>query len=204
MGAGVRPPFAALLAAAGLVLAGCASSSHPASVARGLPRDLVLEARPIGKGAQFRPPAAGPLPGRCLPQLGPRIGVHVEVFAANRVVLVPRGIGTRPPFGFSAGRIDRARCYGALVTIDPTGLVLVRPGPRLTLSALFRAWGQPLSPRRVASFSASTRNPVAVFVDGRRRPGSPGSVPLTAHDEIVVEVGPHVPPHAFYTFPPNT
>jgi hypothetical protein len=29
-------------------------------------------------------------------------------------------------------------------------------------------------------------------------------VPLTPHAEIVLEVGPHVPPHASYTFPPGT
>ena len=37
----------------------------------------------------------------------------------------------------------------------------------------------------------------------RRAPvnGSPGRVPLTRHAEIVLEVGPYVPPHSAYTFP---
>ena len=133
-----------------------------------------------------------------------RVGVHVEVFAANRVVLVPAGIGTRPPRSFSAGRISSARCYGELVTLDPTGLVLVRTGSRPLLADLFRAWGQPLSARRLASFSASKGARVAVFVDGRRWRGSPGSVPLAPHAEIVLEVGPYVPPHRSYTFPPGS
>jgi hypothetical protein len=46
--------------------------------------------------------------------------------------------------------------------------------------------------------------PVAVFVNGRRWHGSPGSVPLTAHSEIVLELGPHVPPHTSYAFPSGT
>jgi hypothetical protein len=130
--------------------------------------------------------------------------VHLEVFAANRVVLIASGIGTRPPRTLFAGRIARAGCYGALVTIDPTGLVLVRPGARLTVAAVFRAWGEPLSQHRIASFTAPPGQSVSVFVDGQRRAVSPGSVPLTRHAEIVLEVGPYVPPHASYTFPPST
>jgi hypothetical protein len=42
-----------------------------------------------------------------------------------------------------------------------------------------------------------------VFVDGRRCPGAPQAVPLTRHAEIVLEVGPHVPPHPAYHFPPG-
>jgi hypothetical protein len=118
-------------------------------------------------------------------------------------VLVPAGIGTRPPRRFDAGRISSARCYGELVTLDPTGLVLVRPGSHATAADLFRAWGEPLSTRHLASFSASANAPVAVFVDGHRWPGSPEKVPLTRHAEIVLEVGPYVPPHHRYTFPPG-
>ncbi len=151
----------------------------------------------------FHPPAAGPILGTCRPQLGPRRGVHVEVFAADRVVLIPAGLGTRPPRSFSAGRISGARCYGDLVTLEPTGVALARPQARLRLSDLFRAWGQPLTRRRLASFWAPGRTPVDVFVGGRKWRGSPGSVPLRPHAEIVLEVGPHVPPHVSYTFPPG-
>lgn len=142
--------------------------------------------------------------GRCGHRLGPRYGVHVEVFAANRVVLIPAAIGTRPPRTFSAGRISGAGCYGDLVTLEPTGVVLARPGRRLSLADLFRGWGQPLSPGRLASFRTLVGTRVAVFLDGRRWRGPPGQVPLTRHSEIVLEVGPHVPPHASYTFPPGT
>jgi hypothetical protein len=129
--------------------------------------------------------------------------VHVEVFGADRVVLLPAGIGTAPPRRLSAGRIAAAGCYGDLVTLDPTGVVLIRPGAELSLSDVFRAWGQPLSPRRLSSFSAPEGQEVAVFVDGRRWSGSPGGVPLVSHAEIVLEVGPHVPPHTSYRFPPG-
>jgi len=72
------------------------------------------------------------------------------------------------------------------------------------LADLFRAWGQPLSPKRLASFSASPGASVEVFVNGRRWVGPPGEVAMRPHSEIVLEVGPHVPPHKAYTFPPGT
>src|SRR5580704_12651470 len=192
----------AALISGGLV-SGCGTSLDVVAKSPGIPHSLLLQARPIGSGASFRPPATGPVTGGCRQRLGPRSGVHVELFADNRVVIVAAGIGTRPPRSHLLGRISRAACYGTVVTLEPTGVVLVRAGSRPLLSDLFRAWGQPLSPRRLASF-ASTGMPVAVFVDGRRWHGLPGNVPLTAHSEIVLEIGPHVPPHTSYAFPPGT
>jgi hypothetical protein len=178
-----------------------AVGQQPASP--GIPSALLGQARPIGTGPRFRLPVTGPVSGACTATLGPRDGVHVEVFAANRVLLLPAGIGTGPPRSLLDGRVTAARCYGALASLDPTGVVLVRPGALLTLASLFRSWGEPLSPTRLASFSAAPGSEVAVFVNGRRWPGAPSAVPLTRHSEIVLEVGPRVPPHSSYMFPPG-
>lgn len=175
-----------------------------ASSATAIPSALLSQARPIGTGPRFHPPAAGPVIGPCTRTLGPRAGVHVEVFASGRVLLLPAGIGVQAPRSLLDGRITRAGCYGTLVTLDPTGLVLVRPGAGLTLGTLFRSWGQPLSPTRLTSFGAPAGSRVTVFVNGKRWPGSPASVPLTRHAEIVLEVGPAVPPHPSYAFPAGT
>jgi hypothetical protein len=189
-----------VLALALCLLAGCSAATHSATT--GIPAALLREARPIGAGPRFRPPVSdGHITGHCRPALGPHYAAHVELFAANRAVIVPAGIGTRPRLPASGGPVPHARCYGDVVTIDPTGVVLVRTGQRATLSDLFHAWGQPLSPRRLASFSAQGREAVEVFVDGQRRYGRPGDVPLTARAEIVLEVGPHVPPHTAFAFP---
>ena len=192
--------------AAAAVLSACASSQSPARppATASIPRALLSEARPIGTGPRFTLPASGPVAGACQRSLGPRVGVHVEVFAANRVLLLPAGIGAQQPWAKLNGRITSASCYGALVTLDPTGLVLVRPGAGLTLADLFRSWGEPLSRTRLTSFSAPAGTQVAVFVDGRRLNAAPPSVPLTRHAEIVLEVGPPVPPHSSYAFPPGT
>jgi hypothetical protein len=185
-----------------LVLGGCGASATSPPREQAIPAALIAQARPIGHGAAFHPPARGWVgtgSGTCRAPLGRRDGVHVELFAANRVVLVAEGIGVRGPVTRSADRITGARCYGDLVTLEPTGVVLTRPGVRLTLADLFRGWGRPLSARRLLSFTG----PVTVFVDGRRRTGPPGRIALTRHAEIVLEVGPHVPPHPAYHFPPG-
>ena len=198
--------IAVLPIAAAAVASACASPQPPARLpaTASIPRALLSEARPIGTGPRFTLPVSGPVAGACQRSLGPRVGVHVEVFAANRVLLLPAGIGAQQPWAKLDGRIASAPCYGALVTLDPTGLVLVRPGARLTLADLFRSWGEPLSRTRLTSFSAPAGSQVAVFVDGRRWNGGPASVPLTRHAEIVLEVGPPVPPHSSYAFPPGT
>ena len=198
--------LAVLPMAAAAVVSACASSQPPARPAAtaAIPRSLLSEARPIGTGPRFTLPASGPVAGSCQRSLGPRVGVHVEVFAANHVLLLPAGIGARGPVAKLNGAITSARCYGALVTLDPTGLVLVRPGAGLTLADLFRSWGEPLSRTRVTSFEAPSGTQVTVFVDGRPWHGAPTAVPLVRHAEIVLEVGPHVPPHSSYAFPPGT
>lgn len=197
----LRPPGAALLCAA--LLAGCGGhATTPSSTPTedGLPAELVAQARPIGRGPAFHPGVTGPVFGACRPQLGRRVGVHIELFGANRVVLVGQGIGTVAPRRVFAGRITSARCYGALVTLDPTGVVYMRPGTRAVLADLFRSWGQSLTPQRLAGFAGR----VSVFVNGSLRAGDPRRIALRPHDEIVLEVGPHVPPHHSYTFPPNS
>jgi hypothetical protein len=146
----------------------------------------------------------GPTIGTCARKLGGRTAAHVELFADDRVVILPAGIGTRPPRRAVDGTIMSARCYAALVTISPTGVVLVRDHLHLRIAELFRSWGQPLSSSRLASFTAAHGSQVIAFVDGRRWPASPSAVPLTRHAEIVLEVGPFVPPHRSFTFPQGT
>ena len=200
MGVGRLAPawVAVSVAVVGALLSACGAATNTTSTA--IPASLIREARPIGRGPRFEPPATGPVIGPCKTTLGPRVGVHVEVFAANRVVVIPAGIGTRPPRALSEGRISRARCYGALVTIDPTGVVRVGVANRLTLAGLFHSWG---SRCRARGWLVSRAHGRGV----RRRPavaGPPGAVALKPHAEIVLEVGPHVPPHSSYTFPPGT
>lgn len=201
--------LAVLLGGSLLVGCGATAARPPGSTATrarsraAIPPTLLAEARPIGNGTRFHPPAPRRVSGRCDRILGPREQVHVEVFAENRVVIVPAGIGVGGPWRLIAGRIAGARCYGGLVTLEPTGVVLVARGARLDLGDLFRAWRQSLSRTRIASFGTSTHDPVRVFVDGRRLAEPLGRVALRAHAEIVLELGPYVPPHSRFDFAPS-
>jgi hypothetical protein len=185
-----------LLASVLAALAGCGGgSAAPAS-------DPTLaqaraQSRPIGAEPRYTPPAADAPAAGCRPRLGPRIAVHAELFADDRVVVVPVGIGVRGARVGGGGRIGGARCYGPIVTLDPTGILLVRPDRARTVGDLFAAWGLPLGPHWMAGF----RGRVRAYVDGRRRPGRVAAIGLARHANVVLQVGPFVPPHVSYTFP---
>jgi hypothetical protein len=183
-----------------LLVAACGSSAPRHSSSGGIPSSLLAGVRPIGRGPRFQPPLRGPVVGACSAQLGRRVQAHIEVFGANRVVLLAPGIGTRAPRRIADGRLTQARCFGAIVTLDPTGIVYFRPGTALTVGDLFSAWGQPLTRTRIASFNGPA---VQVYVNGQPSSLSPRSVPLARDAEIVLEIGPHVPPHSHFTFPPR-
>jgi hypothetical protein len=162
---------------------------------------------PIGVGHAYRPRAATPSvrAGRRLGPLlscrrgGRRYGVHLELFANGRVVVVPAGIGVAAPSRRSFGAIVPGGCTYPARTLTPAGVVEVGVGARLTLGDLFRLWHQPLGRRRLAGFRSP--RPVLAFVDGRRWHGDPGAIPLARHAQIVLEIGGYVPPHAAFLFP---
>jgi hypothetical protein len=159
---------------------------------------------PIGVGPGFRLPAAQPAvlagepvgPFRCV-HGGRRYGAHIELFVRRQVLIVPAGIGVARPWREHLARLTPGGCTYAARTLEPTGVIeLRRP---LTLGDLFRIWGQPLSPARIAGF----RGRVLAFVGGRRRRGDPRTIRLTRHAQVVLELGGYVAPHPRYLFPPG-
>jgi hypothetical protein len=150
----------------------------------------------VSPAVRARAPVAGL---RCRAGALARVGAHVELFARRRSLLIPPGVGIAPPHR-RAGRFVAGPGSYPLRTRERTGVIeLARAGRPLRVRDLFAVWGQPLGPRRLAGF----RGPVRVWVDGRRRPGAPGGVPLRRHAQIVLEVGGYVRPHARYGFPPG-
>jgi hypothetical protein len=160
----------------------------------------------VGPDARWRPPSLSRVVARARPVAGMRCspvdhsrryGVHLELFAARRVVIVAPGIGIAPPRVREGAYVRRGRCSYPARTREPTGVIEVEEGQRLRLGHLFALWGQPLGPRRLAGFSGR----VEAYVGGRRWRGDPRAIPLTRHAQIVLEVGGHVPPHTRYSFP---
>jgi hypothetical protein len=163
--------------------------------------------RPIGAGPSYHPPATSPrvaagLPVgglRCTRAGGSRYGAHVELFANRLVVIVPAGIGIAPPLRRDGAYVRGGRCSYPGRTREPSGVVEIRAGAKLTLGQLFDLWGQPLSRARVAGFGG----PVSAFLAGRRWPGDPRRISLSRHAQIVLEVGGYVAPHRSYLFRPG-
>ncbi|MCW2953031.1 MAG: hypothetical protein JWQ48_2201, partial [Conexibacter sp.] len=157
-----------------------------------------------------RAAAAAPIGAlRCRRDPGRRRFAHLELFAAGRVVPIPPGIGIAPPLVRAGAYVRGGRCSYPVRTTEPTGLLSVRAGgggehaPTVTLGGLFDVWGQPLSRRRMASFRGSARDPVRAYVGGRRWRGDPRAIALAPHAVIVLELGPPIPPHRRYVFPPG-
>ena len=192
--------FRGPVSAAGAALAGALAAVSSAVAAGPI-------ATPIGLGPLFHPRAAGeavlqahPIgTHRCL-GAGKRDGVHVELFARGRVVIVPAGIGVAAPRVQTGAYVEPRGCSYAARTLEPTGVIETRRGSQLTLGDAFRIWGQPLSPTRLAGFATTRSSPVRAYLGGRRWHGPLRSIPLRRHAQIVLEVGRYIPPHRSFLF----
>jgi hypothetical protein len=163
---------------------------------------------PIGRGPRFHPPPApaAVVRGDRLGDLRcgrnqPRFGIHLEVFARGRVVVVPSGIGVARPFARDGAFVEPRGCTYPVRTRAPTGVVEVARGRTLWLGDLFDVWGQPLARTRLAGFTTTTRRPVRAYVGGRRWRGALREIPLRRHAQIVLELGAYIPPHRRFLFP---
>jgi hypothetical protein len=173
------------------------------------PKQLLPTSAPsVGPDARWRPPSLSPAVAAARPIAGmkcsrdharPRFGAHLELFAARRIVIVAPGIGIAPPRHRRGAYVKGGRCNYPARTREPTGVIEVEPGRKLTLGDFFAIWGQPLSKRRLARF----RGNVDAYVGGKLWRGDPRAIPLTRHAQIVLETGGYVPPHVTYRFPPG-
>lgn len=199
------PTCLALALSLGACGAGVPGSPAPGALAGGrVP--ATAEPVSIGIGPRLRPgPGALPQPGLpCRPIGGARDertreAVHLELFAQRRIVIVPAGIGIGAPRRTDGAFVRGGRCAMPLRTTEPTGVIELTPGTRATVGDLFAVWGRKLGDRQLLSF----RGPVRAWVDGRRDRGPVGGIALLDGRQIVIVVGPPVPVHATYAFPPE-
>jgi hypothetical protein len=167
--------------------------------------------RPIGAGPRYQPAplssgvrrAARVAGLTCRSHVGPRVGAHLEVFANERVVIIPAGVGIAPPHRRDGVYVRSGRCSYAARTIEPTGVIHLDPRTHVTVGQFFELWGQPLSERRLAGFVARRGGSVRAYVSGRPWRGNPRDIVLRRHAQVVLEVNGYVPPHSRYLFPPG-
>jgi hypothetical protein len=166
---------------------------------------------PARLAARGAPPWPAPLPGQvpagvqaaglsllATPDDVVRFAVHLDVIVDGRRVTVPAGIGVDA----------RSRLVAALYTSDTSGIIHVgsdSDASVFTLGQFFDEWQVTLTPQHLGGLRSSRYDSVAVYLNGSRVPGQPGSVMLSPHQEIAVTYwpGPVAIP-AGYAFPAGT
>lgn len=121
---------------------------------------------------------------------------QLSLFVQGKQIAIPRNIGI-------VGTVQGV-CLYWIHTHDPTGIIHVEAGNAIspaggnyTLGNFFDIWGLPLSRTNVGRF----KGPVVAFVNGAPYNGDLASIPLRAHQQIVLEVGTPVVPPPHYIFP---
>ena len=156
-------------------------------------------ARPAESAAQFTVSgvAAGETVGgiSCDAQEGQRIHIHQHllIFDHGKLVGIPGNVG----------QPAAKRCIYWLHTHTPDGIIHIEaPKDRsFTLGDFFLVWAQPLTKTSAASAQTAKGESLKVWVDGKPFKGDPRTIPLVAHADIVIQVGPpFITPPKFTTW----
>jgi hypothetical protein len=120
----------------------------------------------------------------CDAQEGQRIHIH------QRLLIVVRG--KEMPIPQYIGIPQGARCIYWVHTHTPDGIIHIEaPSDRsFTLGDFFAVWGQPLDRKHVATAQVKRRESLRAWVNGVLYKGDPATIPLTAHADIVIQIGP--------------
>lgn len=139
-------------------------------------------------------PSGEPVAGiSCDAMEGQRVHIHQHLTILDK--------GTPVPVPFNVGRPAAGTCLYWLHTHTPDGVIHIEsPSDRtFTLGDFFTVWGQPLNAKRAASAMATGKSSMKVWVDGKPYAGDPAKIPLKAHTDVVIEVGPPFPPPPKFT-----
>ena len=129
---------------------------------------------------------------------------HVSLFVRGEQIAIPAGVGiTNPAVTNGYVGFDPTECFYEIHTHDATGIVHLHANAAqsrpLTLGNLFGVWGRTLSRDDVAGNTGS----VIAYVNQQLYSGDLGSIVLSNHTQVTLEVGePRVKPPT-YLFPTN-
>jgi hypothetical protein len=123
-------------------------------------------------------------------QVAYHVHAHLAVFVNGRSRPIPLGIGVVKPIvtqSSSGGFAQASTCYYWLHTHVQDGVIHIESPTKqgYTLSQFFDEWRQPLSATQVAG----AKGVVTAYLNGKRFTGNPGSIPLTPHASIQLDVG---------------
>jgi hypothetical protein len=122
---------------------------------------------------------------------------HLAIFNDGKQIQVPQYIGFAPSLAGGCLYWIHTHDGSGIIHLEAPDIAPPQGGP-YTLGMLFDIWGQPLQRQDVAGFVG----PVTAYVNGTKYDGELSSIPLGAHQQIVLMIGKPVPPPN-YAFPPN-
>ncbi|MDQ2730084.1 MAG: hypothetical protein M3Y56_00355 [Armatimonadota bacterium] len=119
------------------------------------------------------------------------IHAHLSLFNNGIQVAIPQSVGI----------INSGAALYSIHTHAPSGIIHVEaPAPgTFTLGQFFDIWGQPLTVSNIAGLMGT----VTTYINGNLYTGDLSTLPLTAHEEITLEVGTPLVTPPTYLFPPN-
>ena len=129
---------------------------------------------------------------------------HVSLFVRGEQLAIPPGVGIGDPMrtnGYVS--FNPTKCFYEMHTHDASGIIHLHANAGqarpLTLGQLFGVWGRTLSREDVAGNAGS----VTAYVNQELYAGDLGSIVLSDHTQVTLEVGdPRVKPPT-YLFPTN-
>jgi hypothetical protein len=130
---------------------------------------------------------------------------HLTIFVRGSARQVPAGIGIAPPYETAVTPrgvfVKAGACFTWLHTHAADGIIHSEsPVKRTyTLGEFFDIWGEPLDLNRVGP----ARGRVTALFNGRVFTGTLRDIPLLAHAQIQLEVGPPLLAPEKIAFPPS-
>jgi hypothetical protein len=180
--------------AIGLALSGSNSSGKPASKAALGPEGIAIEPGSVLASASSAASGQTVDGIKCesTEQVAYHIHAHLAVFVNGQSRPIPLGIGVVSP-QVSDGFAQASKCYYWLHTHVQDGVIHIESPTKqtYTLGQFFDEWHQPLTATQVAG----AKGTVTAYLNGRKVTGDPGSIHLSSHAIVQLDVGtPVVPP----------
>ncbi|HYL27206.1 MAG TPA: hypothetical protein VEW74_05175 [Candidatus Nitrosotalea sp.] len=124
------------------------------------------------------------------------VHTHLAIFFNGKQMQVPEFIGFAPNLAGGCLYWIHTHDASGIIHIEAPDISPPQGGP-YTLGMLFDIWGQPLTRTGVAGLSG----PVTAYVNGETYTGDLHSIPISAHQQIVLEVGAPLVTPPNYAFP---
>ena len=120
---------------------------------------------------------------------GEQLAVHYHA----HLTIVYRGEPAAIPA--QTGILSTQNCFYWMHTHSTSGIIHIEAPKdsakrQFTVGDFFQIWNQPLSGKRVATFTVGKGDQLEMWVDGKPYTGDPRKIVLKSHTQVVIEIGP--------------